>query len=295
MPLRLKYLELLLTDSRFLIQLDEESKISLIDLLNEKQKEKQTEAEIYSNYSTGNISRYLTKIADIQQTIKFQWLGTIYVYTQFRKSVVGEIWEELSSTEKYDKTKSVLDNYNVILLDSATRKYNCHSYAWNLSNGGDTCWINATVVSLNDNLSKYWTDDLYTTPKPSNSYGYTRVFYFNGDHSASQSYGYSQYQSKWGDGPLVRHAPTMVSSEYNAAYRRYYGNPGIFGDEYVSMGSTYEYRVLPNMSYATYYWSIEDDYDRYSIVTQSGNTAYILFERGGTFSLYCDIYNSYSK
>ena len=82
---------------------------------------------------------------------------------------------------------------------------------------------------------------------------------------------------------------------FRSSYRRFYGNPGISGEEYISLGNTYEYRVLPNMSYATYSWSIEEEDNRYSIVSQSGNTAYILFTRGGIFPIYCDIYNSYNE
>jgi hypothetical protein len=93
----------------------------------------------------------------------------------------------------------------------------------------------------------------------------------------------------------VRHSPTEVPSEYDPSHRTYYGNPGINGEEYIILGNTYAYMVLPNMNYATYSWRIEEDDDRYSIVSQSGNTAYILFTRGGTFPIYCDIYNSYSE
>ena len=295
MPFRLRYLELLLTNTTFIGQLDEADKESLINIFEKKQKEKLNKPEIYGNYSTENFNGYLKKISKIQQTVKYDFLGTIYLYTPFRKSVTGYTYSDFTSTEKYTETKNVLDNYNVVLLDSASPRYNCHSYAWNLSNDGDTCWINSSIYSLNDNLQQYWVNDLYSTPKPSNSSGYTRVFYYDGDHSALSSYGSSQYQSKWGKGPLVRHAPTEVPSEYKASYRRFYGNPGTSGEEYISLGNTYEYRVLPNMSYATYSWSIEEDDNRYSIVSQSGNTAYILFTRGGIFPIYCDIYNSYNE
>lgn len=295
MPFRLRYLELLLTNSKFMRQLDEAGKESLITLFEKKRKEKLNNPEIYGNYSTENISGYIKKILIIQEAVKYYFLGTIYVYTPFRKSVTGDTYTDFTSTEKYYATKNVLDNYNVVLLDSATPKYNCHSYAWNLSNGGDTCWIEATIQTLNDNLSKYWTNDLYSTPKPNNSYGYTRVFYYNGDHSALSPYASYQYTSKWGSGPLVRHSPTEVPSEYDPSHRTYYGNPGINGEEYIILGNTYAYMVLPNMNYATYSWRIEEDDDRYSIVSQSGNTAYILFTRGGTFPIYCDIYNSYSE
>lgn len=231
-PFRLRYLELLLTDSIFIHQLDEEGKESLIKLLERKQKEKLNNSEIYGTYSTGSLSRFLMKVSNTQQPAKHEYQGSIFVYTPFNKSVVGDIYKEYTSTEKFHATKDVLDNYSVILLDSASLRYNCHSYAWNLANSGDTCWIEASIQTLNDNLSKYWTNDLYVTPKPSNSYGHTRVFYYNGDHSALAPYGSSYYQSKWGSGPLVRHAPTVVPQGYYASYRRYYGNPGISGEEF---------------------------------------------------------------
>ena len=43
---------------------------------------------------------------------------------------------------------------------SATSNYNCHAYAWHISDGGDDedCWLN----NIGTNLSKYWTNDAYS-------------------------------------------------------------------------------------------------------------------------------------
>ena len=124
----------------------------------------------------------------------------------------------------------VLNNYNVILIDSSSRTYNCHSYAWNISEGGATCWIEYGGI----NLSKYWTNDLYSSATQGNNYGYTRVYY-SGDHSALSSYGTSYYTSKWGEGPLVRHSPTTVPASYTTN-RTYYYAPAIIGPTYITLG-----------------------------------------------------------
>ena len=47
------------------------------------------------------------------------------------------------------------------------------------------------------------------------------------------------------------------------------------------------------MSYATYDWFIDDSDGKCTIITQNGNTALISFERGGTFQIYCNIYNAF--
>ncbi len=46
----------------------------------------------------------------------------------------------------------------------ATSHYNCHSFAWYVVEGGNTTnkWLNQTYGG-NPNLSKYWTNDAYTS------------------------------------------------------------------------------------------------------------------------------------
>ena len=110
---------------------------------------------------------------------------------------------------------------NAIFLDDASREYNCHSYAWNISDGGSLkCWINQDFMG-EPNISKYWTDDYYSETSEQNA---VKVFYYNkeSDHSAIVSPTVAgMYESKWGAAPLMRHAPNYGPYPY-MNQRKYY-------------------------------------------------------------------------
>ena len=100
------------------------------------------------------------------------------------------------------------------VLAPASKKYNCHSYTWNLSEGGtEKVWMNQYDSFNNPNISKYWTDNSYIETTENEA---EKIFYYNGDHSAIKSQTVAgKYESKWGVAPLMRHDPTQGSSIYN--------------------------------------------------------------------------------
>ncbi|MBE6263628.1 MAG: hypothetical protein E7104_06695 [Prevotella sp.] len=110
---------------------------------------------------------------------------------------------------------------NATFLDDASKEYNCHSYAWNISDGGSLkCWINQDFMG-EPNLAKYWTDDYYSETTEQNA---VKVFYYNkaSDHSAIVSPTVAgMYESKWGAAPLMRHAPNYGPYPY-MNQRKYY-------------------------------------------------------------------------
>lgn len=133
--------------------------------------------------------------------------GTIY--TPNGSAIRVTYYNEMSSSEiaYYDNYYSELYP-NATLVGSSSTTYNCHSYAWNITEGGQVCWINASssIYTYNtDNLSKYWTDESYIETTESNA---TKVFYYNSDHSAIiKTSDRTKYISKWGSVPLMEHAP----------------------------------------------------------------------------------------
>lgn len=121
--------------------------------------------------------------------------------------------DEMSQDAINDANTSAMQLYpNATMIGTATQTYNCHSYAWNMVEGGPTCWINATVdddngnYTVNNNLSKYWAGNCaYMEVSESSA---NKIFYHNSDHSAIFKLGdRSKYVSKWGSGPLMEHAP----------------------------------------------------------------------------------------
>lgn len=116
---------------------------------------------------------------------------------------------DFSSTEKTainNKYKSLYPNATYI--STATKKYNCHSYAWYNQSTANAYWIN----DPNDNT--FWTDGSYKwicnadggQSIPSQVPDGAKVSYGLADHSAVK-YSTTKYRSKWGQGPLMQHAP----------------------------------------------------------------------------------------
>jgi hypothetical protein len=103
------------------------------------------------------------------------------------------------------------------ILANASATYNCHSYAWNMTEegGGTICWLNQ-----DPDLHLYWDDGSYEETTEANA---VKFFYYTGDHSAVKSTSHAgKYESKWGSFPLVRHSPTYGPEDYNMQYRKYY-------------------------------------------------------------------------
>lgn len=102
----------------------------------------------------------------------------------------------------------------VTILAPATVTYNCHSYAWNMTEFVDsqgsplyTTWINFFKSDDTPNVSLNWTIGRFE-PASSSSSHFRKIFYSQGDHSAVKSSVTGKYESKWGTFPLVRHSPT---------------------------------------------------------------------------------------
>jgi hypothetical protein len=85
-------------------------------------------------------------------------------------------------------------------LRSCSRRYNCHSYAWHDQSTSNTVWINTPGDDT------YWQDGSYV---PAPITGGQKVSYASDDHSAI-AISSSVYESKWGQAPLMRHAPCYV-------------------------------------------------------------------------------------
>ncbi|MDR1115666.1 MAG: hypothetical protein LBL33_05895, partial [Tannerella sp.] len=78
---------------------------------------------------------------------------------------------------------------------------------------------------------------------------YDKIFYSSGDHSAVKSSVAGKYESKWGQLPLIRHAPTSVPSQYVPGIRKYYiSNPhiSISDPKYLNTSGTFTIYNLPS-------------------------------------------------
>ncbi|AVM58135.1 hypothetical protein C3V43_10510 [Bacteroides heparinolyticus] len=230
----------------------------------------------------------------------------VTLYTKCGKAVTGVILPEISDAEKNALNTFTISTYpNATFLAGSTRSYNCHSYAWNMTQGGQTCWVDATINTSNDNLSKYWTGDYYTSTTPQLA---QKIFYIQSDHSAVVSSVSGMYESKWGKGPLMRHAPGYGPYN-NMNTRKYYRHVNIngllncssgTGETYVGISSDYSpatSEILPYGSFVQTAWTVEDAKGDNAIGTKanvsiSGANATISFNTPGLYDLTYSIHLS---
>ena len=150
---------------------------------------------------------------------------------------------------KYD----VENNYNVTVVGPATKKYNCHSYAWHMSDGhsSDEVWIGLKSAQDED---IYWTDGSYYSVSSSQA---THVSYSN-EHSAIRLSN-GLYRSKWGALPLVEHASSVVPNIYGIPVEFYKKlSPSLSGPSYFCSSASYSLSYLP--SGYTVSWSLSNNY-----------------------------------
>ncbi len=150
---------------------------------------------------------------------------------------------ELDEVDKAQLAYSASYNYGATIISEATRAYNCHGYAWNVAEGGDSVWIGLNSIT-DENI--YWTDGSYVEVDESLA---TKVSYDENtaNHSAARITN-NLYRSKWGAGPLVEHAPN--SCPYNT-----------------TMPKKFYRRAIPSISGATLLWN----YGEYSVSNLSND------------------------
>ena len=140
---------------------------------------------------------------------------------------------------------------SIDLLAPASVKYNCHAYAWHLTEGNSNkVWINGIIYQdpytgcyvSNGNLETYWSGAYACFVEVYSESEAEKIHYYCGDHSAVNLSVAGKYESKWGPNFLVRHYPTTVPYT-NPSSRKYYKRippppPSITGPSSVCPGSS---------------------------------------------------------
>lgn len=186
---------------------------------------------------------------------------TTTVYTPKNTAVEAKILTsgELSEATKAAwKSQTLAEFPNATFLADATNTYNCHAYAWHLSEGqSNIVWINAIDGSLNQNVSKYWTDGSFI--QVCDESDADKVHYYAGDHSATASTAVSgKYESKWGPNIRIRHDLTEVPNAYSGDFRRYYASTKVSGEKSILCAGNRTFSVK-NITGATYTWTYSNN------------------------------------
>ena len=114
--------------------------------------------------------------------------------------------------------KNEVANFGATYLQDPTWTYNCHGYAWHMKpNNASAVWIGRSLSTAH-NIYWHSTNGGYVEVAESSA---THVDYDSppkdplnpGNHSAIRESQYL-YVSKWGQGPLVRHAPYATLPQF---------------------------------------------------------------------------------
>lgn len=189
-----------------------------------------------------------------------------YVVSKRQTPRGRDVWVEvlddndLTSSEKTSLMYNVINNYGADFLSEATLAYNCHAYAWHMSEGhlDDKVWIGYGSYGEDD----YWDDGSYYEVSESLA---TKVSY-QYDHSAVRVSS-NRYVSKWGAWPLVSHSPNNVPVSYGIPYKFYRRTPPILGPTIVCSGATYYLDDIPEGCNVT--WGFKNASSLNSLIQQN--------------------------
>ncbi|HYQ57117.1 MAG TPA: T9SS type A sorting domain-containing protein [Draconibacterium sp.] len=149
---------------------------------------------------------------------------------------------------------------------SSTRKFNCHGFAWHISDGGTDRWIGYGYPYDNEPEYGYWQDESYD--ETTNAFQ-RKVNWSSGDHSAITTVHPDTLISKWNEFPFMKHA--WDDSPYGTSNLKYYRlNFFVTGPSLICDDP--ELYSLSNTPGGTITWSQSNNISRYS--SQGSNPCY---------------------
>lgn len=301
--LKLGYLEMILCSG----EIESLYQGEALQRLENLQAQKLTEKQLTNSHSASSLKHsqlFRQKINEAKNVSTTSTATSITIYTKYGNPVDALSVSEMSSQEIAESNSYAISHYpNATFISNASATYNCHSYAWNISDGGSRCWINAAKKLTYDNLMKYWTNDYYG--QTSNENNATKIFYYKSDHSAIKSSVAGMYESKWGKLPLMRHAPNY--GPYNNMDTRYYytkafhngiiecdeGNCGV-GKLNTKIGHTV--KAIASGPNIILEWKVLDGKEEdavekgFAILEENGKTAFVTFKLPGLYTVICEAY-----
>ena len=301
--LKLGYLEMILCSG----EIESLYQGEALQRLENLQAQKLTEKQLTNSNSASSLkhSQLLKQKIDEAKNVSTTSTATsITIYTKYGNPVDALSVSEMSSQEIAESNSYAISHYpNATFISNASATYNCHSYAWNISDGGSRCWINAAKKLTYDNLMKYWTNDYYG--QTSNENNATKIFYYKSDHSAIKSSVAGMYESKWGRLPLMRHAPNY--GPYNNMDTRYYYtrtfhngiincNEGNCGVRELNKKYNYSLSNMPTGSNIIFEWKVLDGKEEdavekgFAVLEENGKTAFVTFKQPGLYTIICEAY-----
>ena len=252
-PLRLSFYE------RFIISgyLCTKSHIAHSEKLQDLYTKAETVHELFEELKGELSSESLELMADLLKLSKlsrhYYSEITVTIHTRGGLPIIARLRDCKDQAADIAEAKKDIQDYypNAVIVGDGTCTYNCHAYAWWVSEGGEKYWINNIDDGVN-NLSNFISDGTYQqTSTPVNG---DKVLYLSDDHSAIV-YSNDTFISKWGRSALVRHKYNY--GPYNYSDLRYYRK-----QEVLKIGKVYwdmDPQITPLNTYEDFH--INDYYD----------------------------------
>lgn len=186
------------------------------------------------------------------------------VLTPKGTSVLAVIYEELTPEQIANANATAISEYeNALFLSDASSTYNCHSYAWHISEGGNIVWIN--------DPDSYWEDGSYNSVVVEALA--SKISYGPANHSAITTNTSGYFISKWGQYPLMYHEAS--DCPYDATDLSYYvksgDNPAACLDGYSVVGDIARWKAVSEFKTKRYFiegsnsaegpWQLASNYD----------------------------------
>ena len=274
-------------------KLKQEGTDSLKTTMNEKGKYVQEYLAPFCDLLFGPMAQISMQIGFLSNSVVRSggaFLGYYQIRTPLFQPLEGILRSEWSddSIAYYDSV-ALANHPNAIMYAHSSAKYNCHSYAWYQNSTSNQVWLNSSSLQTSGfQLSKYWTADLYESCLSVNG---EKVYYPNGDHSAIVLSN-GNFLSKWGDGPLMQHAPE--DCDYLSTTLQYYREKNLpIEDSPVITGPNF---ILPNVSNNYVIGCFLNSYIQNYVTAESYDPdSSFSFNQIGTdtYSLVCNDYGAY--
>lgn len=267
---------------------------TLMAVVEGKAKKRIMDATTYSEYS-------ISPLATIKKNLtpSLTSKSSTYIYTYFTQALGVEIFPELSASEIIYITNTLASAYpNAVVIRPASSTYNCHSYTWHDQSTSNHYWLNSLAPNGALQLKRYWTDDYYYVTTEANA---EKVFYASGDHSAIPL-STNWYISKWGNGPLMEHAPDYCP--YFSTNRQYYVHRAylpyditsyIIGDMHITVNTTHNYSLPHYYNGLSISWSAEPYpgvTGNYSLTNNSDGSCSFSADNVGAYKLHLSCYKN---
>ena len=271
----------------------------------EKKIEERSDHELYSINSIVPLMLISEKeclgVKNMEYTVLRNINSSVTLYTYFGRILEGTVYSEYAPYEIVSITDCYEDHfpYATVYLP-ASKTYNCHFYAWEPVNpSGGNYWLERYNSRLALQLGYFWTNDLYVSCSESEA---EKVYYYNGDHSAVVLSN-GDYISKWGQGPVMVHAPEYGPCGYNMSYRQYYkvrtdlplNIIQISGDTVVYPDEANDYIASLYNTPFTYVWSVrnwDNQTNTYSLHQVSSDEYQLTCLDYGVFTIRVDAYDN---